>query len=125
MTAWPRRFYEASLLTLPAETEITTRLEAVRRIAVQVQKNLNTADEPAGDFTNTTETVLKWSAAAAHQVQPLREAFDALATDAQVKFTRATLTTDSPHLNAAMTQLGKEQAGKETLAHCGRGAGTE
>ena len=106
-----RRFYEAGLPTLPAESEITTQLEAVRRIGVQVQKNLDTAYEPSADLTNTTQAAVKWSEAAAGQVKQLRDALDALNTQAQVKFTRATLTPESPNLAEAMTRLGQQQAG--------------
>jgi hypothetical protein len=105
-----RRFYEASLPTLPAETEITTQLEAVRRIGVQVQKNLNTAYEPSGDLTNTTHAAVQWSEAAASQVKQLRDALDALRTEGQVKFTRATLPPESPNLADALKQLGQQQA---------------
>lgn len=106
-----RRFYEASLPTLPAESEITTQLEGVRRIGDQVQKNLNTAYEPSADFTNTTQAAVKWSEAAVSQVKQLRDALDALGTEARVKFTRATLTPESPNLAEAMSRLGQQQAG--------------
>ena len=108
-----RRFYESSLSGLPPESELTMHLEAVRRVGLQVAENRGTAYEPAPALSDTVQTAHRWSAEATGRMKDARAVMKSLMVDAQVKFTRATLTPTSPTLAAAIDQLDQSEASKD------------
>ncbi len=104
-----RRFYESSLPAIPAEPDLIARLESVRRIGLQVLTNRGTAYEPPADLGETAQKAGAWSVEGQAQVKPAHDVLAALVEDSQVKFTRATLTAESPTLAAAIDQLNKNE----------------
>jgi hypothetical protein len=107
------RLYESGLTDVPPESDIVTRLEAVRRIAQQVRESSGTAYVPPPDLAGTVQTDAAWAALAQAKVDQVRQALNSLVRESQVKFTRATLTTDSPTLSAAIARRNEEVAGTE------------
>ena len=105
-----RRFYEASLSQVPPEPELTTRLEAVRRIEQQLLANYGKAYELPAGLSGEVQTADAWVRQAQIKVEPARQTLAALVADSQVKFTRATLTADSPTLAVAIARFGEQQA---------------
>jgi hypothetical protein len=107
------RLYESGLTDVPPESDIVTRLEAVRRIAQQVRESSGTAYVPPPDLAGTVQTDAAWAALAQAKVDQVRQALNSLVRESQVKFTRATLTADSPTLSAAIARRNEEVAGTE------------
>jgi hypothetical protein len=85
-----RRFYEASLSQVPPEPELTTRLEAVRRIEQQLLANYGQAYELPAGLVDNVQSADAWVRQAQIKVEPARQTLAALVADSQVKFTRAT-----------------------------------
>jgi hypothetical protein len=107
------RLYESGLTDVPPESDIVTRLEAVRRIAQQVRESSGTAYVPPPELAGTVQTDAAWAALAQAKVDQVRQALNSLVGESQVKFTRATLTADSPTLSAAITKRNEEVAGAQ------------
>lgn len=107
------RVFESGLPELPPETDITTRLEAVRRIEQQVLDARGTAYEPVPALGVTVQNANLWAEQGTLKVGQIRDALSGLVRESKVKFTRATLTTDSPTLSAAIARRNEEVAGTE------------
>lgn len=105
-----RRFYESAVVDLPPESDLATRLEAVRRIEQQVQDHYGQAYEPPAELSGTVQTHAAWGALAQAKLDQLRQTLNALVSEAKVKFTRATLTAASPTLDAAISKLNELEA---------------
>ena len=105
-----RRFYEASLSQVPTEPELTTRLEAVRRIEQQLLASYGKAYELPAGLRGEVQSADAWVRQAQIKVEPARQTLAALVADAQVKFTRASLTAESPTLAVAMARFGEQEA---------------
>ena len=105
-----RRFYDTSLPGLPPESEVVAQLEAVRRVGQQVAENRGKAYEPAPTMTGTVQQALRWGAEASGRMKEVRALLSALIQDSQIKFTRATLTAESPTLAAAIEELNRNEA---------------
>ena len=126
-----RRFYESAVMDLPPESDLATRLEAVRRIEQQVQDHYGQAYEPPAELSGTVQTHAAWGALAQAKLDQLRQTLNALVSEAKVKFTRATLTAASPTLDAAITKLTEMEArerlqqGEQTVTSARNDAETE
>ena len=105
-----RRFYENSLTLVPPESEIVTQLENARRMGRQVQDNLGKAYEPPADFVEASQQAAAWSDVRQSQVKQVRQALDSLVRESEIKFTRATVTPESPTLADAIAQLNEREA---------------
>ena len=105
-----RRFYEASLSQVPPEPELTTRLEAVRRIEQQLLASYGKAYELPAGLVDNVQSADAWVRQAQIKVEPARQTLAALVADSQVKFTRATLTAESPTLAVAIARFGEQEA---------------
>lgn len=105
------RLYESGLADVPPESEIVTRLEAVRRIAQQVRESAGTAYVPPPELAGTVQTHAAWATLVQAKVDQVRQALNSLVRESQVKFTRASLTAESPTLAAAIAQQNEAVAG--------------
>jgi len=105
-----RRFYESSLPGLPPESELVMQLEAVRTAGLAVAEHRGTAYEPVPALTDMVRKAVRWSAEASGRLKEARAVFASLVHDAQVKFTRATLTPESPTLAEAIAKLNRDEA---------------
>jgi hypothetical protein len=107
------RLYESGLSDVPPESDLLTRLEAVRRIARQVRENSGKAYVPPPELAGTVQTHAAWGALLQTKVEQIHQALNSLVRESQVKFTRATLTADSPTLAAAIAKRNEEVAGSQ------------
>jgi hypothetical protein len=107
------RVFESGLPEIPPEPDITTRLEAVRRIEQQVLEARGTTYEPAPALGVTVQNANLWAEQGTLKVGQMRDALSSLVRDSKVKFTRATLTADSPILSAAIAKQNEVVAGDQ------------
>jgi F0F1-type ATP synthase membrane subunit b/b' len=96
---------------VPPEAETLTRLEAVRRIQQQVLANYGKAYEPPPALQETVQGASAWASETQLKVEPVRHTLAALAEDSKVRFTRATLTAQSPTLATAIARLQQQESG--------------
>ncbi len=104
LVALARRCFESSLPEVPPEPDLITRLEAVRRIEQQVLAARGTAYEPAAAFGVTVQNATTWAEQGLLKLGQARDALSGLVQESKIKFTRATLTADSPTLVAAIAR---------------------
>ena len=108
LVALARRCFESSLPEVPPEPDLITRLEAVRRIEQQVLAARGTAYEPTAAFGVTVQNATTWAEQGLLKLGQARDALSGLVQESKIKFTRATLTPDSPTLGAAIAkQIGR------------------
>jgi hypothetical protein len=107
------RVFESGLPELPPEADITTRLEAVRRIEQQVLDARGTTYEPAPALGVTVQSANLWAEQGTLKVGQIRDALSGLVRESKVKFTRAPLTADSPTLAAAIAKQNEVVAGEQ------------
>jgi hypothetical protein len=98
------RVFESGLPEIPPEPDITTRLEAVRRIEQQVLDARGTTYEPAPALSVTVQNAAFWAEQAVQKLVQVRDALGSLVRESKVKFTRATLTAESLTLSAAIAK---------------------
>src|SRR5580765_2284821 len=110
LVAQARRLYEAELRHLPATAIVIEKLEGVRRIEQQLLNAQGTDYEPEAELLGLAQS----SAVAASEALPLvaqvRNLLLSLGQEAKIKFTEATLTPNSPTLEAAIGALNKAEA---------------
>ena len=105
------RLFESGVPEIPPEPDITTRLEAVRRIGQQVCDARGTAYAPAAALGVTVQNATIWAEQGLLKLGQVRDALSGLVRESKIKFTRATLTADSPTLGAAIAKQNEEVAG--------------
>ena len=111
LVALAGRCYESQVPELAPEAEIITRLEAVRRVEQQVLAARGTTYEPAPTLGVTVQNATVWAEQGLLKVGQVRDALSGLARESKIKFTRATLTANSPTLSAAIAQRNEDLAG--------------
>ena len=105
------RLFESGVPEIPPEPDIITRLEAVRRIEQQVLAARGTTYEPAAALGVTVQNATIWADQGLLKLGQVRDALSGLVRESKIKFTRATLTADSPTLGAAIARQNEEVAG--------------
>lgn len=110
LVAQARRLYDTELRELPLAEDLVTRLEAVRRIQLQVAGQLGTPYEPGNDLVGTVQSAGIWAEQTQPKVARVQNLVAALAQEARVKVTTNTVTAATPTLEGAIAQLNQAEA---------------
>lgn len=110
LVAQARRLYESELPAVASPTEIVSRLEAVRRIGLQLQSAPGTTYEPDPNLAVVAQTAGLWAEQQQHAVARVNSLLAALSQEGQVKFPESSVTTNTPTLQNAIDQLNQEES---------------
>ncbi|MGE3312522.1 MAG: hypothetical protein AB7O66_21350 [Limisphaerales bacterium] len=100
-----RQLYEVNLPVLPPTADIVSRLEAVRRIEQQIANADGTTFVPGPDLTSEVQQATAWAGDQTRKADEIRTLLRTLSQESKVRVTTATLTADSPTLDAAIQRL--------------------
>lgn len=100
-----RQLYEVNLPVLPPTADIVSRLEAVRRIEQQIANADGTTFVPGPELTSEVQQAAAWAGDQTRKADEIRTLLRTLSQESKVRVTTATLTGDSPTLDAAIQRL--------------------
>lgn len=100
-----RQLYEVNLPVLPPAADIVSRLEAVRRIEQQIANADGTTFVPGPELTSEVQQAAAWAGDQTRKADEIRTLLRTLSQESKVRVTTATLTADSPTLDAAIQRL--------------------
>ena len=96
-----RQIFDANLPTLPAEADVNLRIENVRRIEQKLIESTSSTYVPTPETTAEADQSSAWAADQTRTVEEVRN----LIQESKIRFTKATLSADSPTLDAAISRL--------------------
>lgn len=105
-----RAFYEAQLPTLPHLDQVTTRLEAARRIEQQLVSQLGTTFEPEAATSVEAQNLAVAANQDLQKVTQSRAILASLLQESKIKFTKAKVEANSPTLEDAIQGLTGSEA---------------
>ena len=100
-----RQIFDANLPTLPAEADVNLRIENVRRIEQKLIESTSTTYVPTPETTAEADQSSTWAADQTRKVEEVRNLLRNLIQESKIRVTKATLTADSPTLDAAISRL--------------------
>ena len=110
LVAQARHLYDTDLPALAPLRDITTKLESARRIEQTIVTNLGKAYEPEAGLSGTVQTAALWAEQEQRKVAQAQSVVTSLGRESAIKVTTATLTADSPTLEAVLRRLAEAEA---------------
>ena len=103
---------------IPTRDDAVQKLEAIRRILVQLAENLSTTFEPTAQMTATLDDTKVWVDTAIGRMQTVKGVADSLLREAQIKVAPEGAPAQPPTLQAAMDTLTtEERAERQAIAN--------
>ena len=110
LLAQARHLYDTDWPALAPLSDITTKLENVRRIEQTIVANLGKAYEPEAGLSGTAQNAALWAEQEQRKVAQAQSVVASLVRESAIKVTTATLTADSPTLEASLRRLAEAEA---------------